>query len=168
MFSRIAGQSLMRASRASVAAGTSRAFSKSVPLVSDKTINVTFIDYKADKFTVAAPVGLTLYQVARTHKLDFLVDDSQGTGTPLFKKNSDTWTEDTYGTGVSSNIAHVVLPDKWYETFPPPYPDEVDQVSKLEDKIRDPRSRLATELVLEKKHDGLTVFVPDHLPIDWV
>lgn len=173
MLSRIAGQSLVRASRTALPSA-SRSFAsvvagkKALPHVSDNIIEVTFIDWKADKFTVKAPVGHNLYQVARIHEFEFLVDDSQGGGSPLRRKNSETWTEDTFGGGIMSNIAHVVVSDAWVDTFPPPYPEEANYISELGDKIRDPRSRIATELFLEKKHDGLTVFVPDHLPIDWV
>jgi hypothetical protein len=82
-------------------------------------------------------------------------------------KRSETWTEPTFGEGVSSGYDHVVLVGKGVETAAPMTPIEKQMIEEYWDldEIFE-GSRLASAVVLTKEMDGMTVYIPDRIVDD--
>ena len=81
-------------------------------------------------------------------------------------KRSERWIEDAYGEGPASWSSHVVIPKEWYEKLPEPMFAEKETLDLVDPEDITPTSRLATEIVLTKDLDGMTVYVPDPPPND--
>mmetsp|Transcript_5005 Transcript_5005/g.6318 ORF Transcript_5005/g.6318 Transcript_5005/m.6318 type:complete len:181 (+) Transcript_5005:459-1001(+) len=135
------------------------------PLVSDVIANVTFVNYKGERQTLAGLEGQSLVEVCSSHdKEEILEDDGAGGGMSSQIVQSETWTEDVYGEGATSNQSHVIIPPEWYAKLPEPTPQESDLLKDLDN--RTPNSRLGSEIRLTKELDGLVVYVPDPYPCD--
>mmetsp|Transcript_8446 Transcript_8446/g.9945 ORF Transcript_8446/g.9945 Transcript_8446/m.9945 type:complete len:181 (-) Transcript_8446:1612-2154(-) len=95
------------------------------PLVSDVIANVTFVNYKGERQTLAGLEGQSLVEVCSSHdKEEILEDDGAGGGMSSQIVQSETWTEDVYGEGATSNQSHVIIPPEWYAKLPEPTPQE--------------------------------------------
>ena len=95
-----------------------------------------------------------------------LEDDSSGGGVTHQYKRSERWIEDAYGEGPSSWASHVVVPKEWNDKIPEPMYAELETLDLIDSVDRAPTSRLATQIVLTKELDGMTVYVPDPPPND--
>lgn len=132
----------------------------------DSTVKFTLVDYKGDRYELVGLAGQRLSDASKMFPESPLVDDSNGGGNPATRNKSVRWTEDIFGEGPVSNIAHVVLPREWVGKVPAPTPHEQSLIDAIDADDRTPTSRLATEIVLTKDIDGIVVFVPDSPPID--
>mmetsp|Transcript_16003 Transcript_16003/g.18087 ORF Transcript_16003/g.18087 Transcript_16003/m.18087 type:complete len:178 (-) Transcript_16003:163-696(-) len=137
----------------------------STPLVSDITANVTFVNFKGERFTLTGLEGQSLVEVCASHDKESLLEDSgSGGGNQSQRVRSSTWTEDIYGEGATSNHSHVIIPPEWYTKLPEPTPQEAELLNLLDDIS--PNSRLGSEVRLTKELDGLLVYIPDPYPCD--
>jgi len=80
---------------------------------------------------------------------------------------SDTWTEPLYGEGPTTGYDHVLLVGNGVETAKPITPHEKSALADYwdEDEIF-PESRLATQVIVTREMEGMTVYVPDRLVDD--
>jgi hypothetical protein len=80
---------------------------------------------------------------------------------------SDTWTEPLYGEGPSTGYDHVLLVGNGVDTAAPITHKEVAALGDYwdDDEIF-PESRLATQVIITKQMDGMTVYVPDRIVDD--
>ena len=87
-------------------------------------------------------------------------------GAPEQKVRSDTWTEPLYGEGATSGFDHVLLQgdNEGVKMAEPPHPNEIKQLEAYwdEDEIF-PDSRLASQVEINEKMDGMVVYVPDRI-----
>lgn len=83
------------------------------------------------------------------------------------KVQSDTWTEPLYGEGPSTGYDHVLLVGSGADTAAPKTWVEDKMLEDFwdEDEIF-PESRLASQVVVTKQMDGMTVYVPDRIVDD--
>ena len=162
-----------------------RSFSTYIP-PKREIINIVFVDYevcywqvsnllsnfrsvklyflfKGNRVTVPAKVGSTLLQVAQAHKVD-LEGSCQGGAGKREVRRTENWVETTYGEGPSCFHCHVQIPKQFDSLLPPITEYEADELKFMWDEEYNPSSRLACLITLEKKHDGLIVFVPDAQP----
>jgi len=145
-----------------VATGAPRA----LPYVADRVVRFTLVDYKGEARSYAGLSGQRLSEAAAMYPDSPLADDSRGGGLPAQRVNSATWTEDVFGEGPISSLAHVVFRQDWYAKLPAPMPHEAALLGDLDPADRTPYSRLATEIVLSKDLDGVVIYVPDTVPVD--
>jgi len=80
---------------------------------------------------------------------------------------SDTWTEPLYGEGPSTGYDHVLIVGNGVDTATPITHKEVAALGDYwdDDEIF-PESRLATQVIITKQMDGMTVYVPDRIVDD--
>jgi len=80
---------------------------------------------------------------------------------------SDTWTEPLYGEGPSTGYDHVLIVGNGVETATPMNHKEAAALGDYwdDDEIF-PESRLATQVLITKEMDGMTVYVPDRIVDD--
>lgn len=88
-------------------------------------------------------------------------------GGPPEVARTDTWTEPTFGEGITSGYDHVVLVGNGTETAP--------RKTYIENQMLEDHwdvdeiyegSRLASTVTLTKEMDGMTVYVPDRIVDD--
>eukprot|EP00924_Labyrinthula_sp_SR-Ha-C_P002754 maker-scaffold_13-snap-gene-6.66-mRNA-1 protein AED:0.01 eAED:0.01 QI:60/1/1/1/1/1/2/32/160 len=158
---------MIRASRV-VANCRIRQFSaKSLPKVTDDMVHVNYVSYNGDKISVAGLVGENIVEIARNAGHYELLPDS-GSILPAksSKKHTENWTQDLYGEDISTNRSHVVLAKGWLGKLPPPDLREQELLENLEDEVKDETSRLGSKIYMTKELDGLTVYIPEPLPLD--
>jgi ferredoxin len=74
----------------------------------------------------------------------------------------------TYGEGPNCFFCHVQIPTKYNDVLPVTSKYERDGLQdNWEDEVTK-NSYLACQITLDKRHDGLVVFVPDAPPTDLV
>lgn len=88
-------------------------------------------------------------------------------GGPPEVARTETWTEPTFGEGITSGYDHVVLVGNGKETATRKTSIEDQMLADHwdEDEIFD-GSRLASTVTLTKEMDGMTVYVPDRIVDD--
>ena len=120
---------------------------------------------KGNRATVPARIGQSLLDAALSHKID-IEGPCRGGGASVETRRSPTWNEYTYGEGPNCFYCHVQIPSSFNHLLDPPGDSEKKGLSDfwVNDYLR--TSRLACAIQLEKKHDGLVVFVPDAPPVD--
>lgn len=132
--------------------------------VADNTVRVTFVNLEGSRQTVPGRVGQTVHDVARMHdvNLGYAV-----TGDPRERQSSDVWTEDLFGEDCMDAHDHVYVPPEWLSKLPEIRPYERDIIAQFwePEEVSD-SSRLASKITLTKDLDGITVFVPDQIPVD--
>lgn len=80
---------------------------------------------------------------------------------------SDTWTEPLYGEGPTTGYDHVLLVGNGADTVAPmTYKEKAAMGDYWDDDEIFPESRLATQIIVTKEMDGMTVYVPDRLVDD--
>ena len=122
---------------------------------------------QGNRAVVPARVGQTVLDVAVQHKVD-LEGPCGGGGSPREIRRTENWVETTYGEGPNCFFCHVQIPSSYASVLPPPSKYEYDGlVDSWEDEVTK-TSHLACMITLDKRHDGLTVFVPDAPPTDLV
>jgi ferredoxin-2, mitochondrial len=112
-------------------------------------------------------VGQTILDVARLHKVD-LEGPCGGGGSPREVKRTEEWTEYTYGEGPNCFFCHVQIPTKFNNLLPSSTEYELQGMADEWDDECTKNSHLACQITLDKRHDGLVVFVPDAPPTDLV
>jgi ferredoxin len=81
-------------------------------------------------------------------------------------KRTEKWTETTFGEGPACFYCHVQIPLQFHHLLPPRQPSELPGLSRIWDEEANQSSRLACQIILEKKHDGMIVYVPDMPPVN--
>jgi len=88
---------------------------------------------------------------------------------PEEKVRSSTWTEPLYGSGAGSGFDHVLLQGghEGVKALDPPQSNELKLLHVYwdEDEVF-PESRLASQVEINSKMDGMVVYVPDRLVDD--
>lgn len=133
------------------------------PSVFDNIVKITIIDPSGARRIIPAMVGQSLYAACDMNGVDL---GPASIGAPEEKIRSDTWTEPLYGEGATSGFDHVLLQDECegVKLAEPPHSNEIAMLEKYwdEDEIF-PESRLASMVEINKKMDGMVVYVPDRL-----
>lgn len=136
------------------------------PSVFDKIVNLTIIDPSGARRSIPAMVGQTLYSACDMNGVDL---GPASVGEVEEKIRSSTWTEPLYGEGANSGFDHVLLQggNEGAKAAEPPHTNEMKMLENYwdEDEIF-PESRLASMVVVNKKMDGMVVYVPDRIVDD--
>ncbi|MCK9504158.1 MAG: 2Fe-2S iron-sulfur cluster-binding protein [Porticoccaceae bacterium] len=103
-------------------------------------LTVTFIDYLGDSTVVNAEPGTSLMQVATANTVPGISADCGG--------------------ACACATCHVYVEDKWLGKLPPPKAGEEEMLAFVEEQ-RD-TSRLACQITLDEKLDGLVVHTPEN------
>eukprot|EP00633_Aureoumbra_lagunensis_P000259 CAMPEP_0197288294 /NCGR_PEP_ID=MMETSP0890-20130614/5306_1 /TAXON_ID=44058 ORGANISM="Aureoumbra lagunensis, Strain CCMP1510" /NCGR_SAMPLE_ID=MMETSP0890 /ASSEMBLY_ACC=CAM_ASM_000533 /LENGTH=102 /DNA_ID=CAMNT_0042758887 /DNA_START=225 /DNA_END=533 /DNA_ORIENTATION=- len=79
----------------------------------------------------------------------------------------ENWIEDNYGEGPVLAFDHIQIPPAWHSTLPPKTDYEQNLLESFWDSndLTD-ASRLASLIKLDKRHDGIQVYIPDGIPAD--
>ncbi len=105
--------------------------------------------------------------MAQLHKVD--LEGSCDTGGGDFEiQRTEKWVEQTFGEGPMCFHCHVQIPSSFNHVLPRIAENEIDGLKYVWEGEYNVTSRLACMITLEKKHDGLVVFVPDAPPVDLV
>lgn len=97
------------------------------------------------------------------HKVD-LEGPCDGGGAPIEIVRTPLWTESTFGEGPNCFFCHVQIPSKYSHLLPPRGPSEWEGMEDIWEEELNVTSRLACQITLERKHDGMVVYVPDAPP----
>ncbi len=122
---------------------------------------------KGNRATVPARIGKSLLEAARLHKVD-LEGPCHGGGGATMVRRTENWVETTYGEGPQCFYCHVQIPSSFNHLLPEQWPSEAKGLKDIWMDEYTTTSRLACMIQLEKKHDGLVVFVPDAMPTDCI
>ena len=109
-------------------------------------------------------MGQTLLEAAKINKVD--IASACSVVEPLDERRTEKWVETTYGEGPSCFWCHVQIPSSYNHLLPEQSLDEKQGLSFVWEDEYGTDSRLACMITLEKKHDGMVVFVPDAPPTD--
>ncbi len=82
------------------------------------------------------------------------------------KYRTELWTEYTYGEGPSCYCCHVKIPSSYHHLLDPISESEKIGLADVWQSEATATSRLACQIKLDRKHDGIVVFVPDSIPTD--
>ena len=109
-------------------------------------------------------VGKSIYETCEMHGIDL---GPASVGGAVEAIRSDTWTEPLYGEGPSTGYDHVLIVGNGVDTATPITHKEVAALGDYwdDDEIF-PESRLATQVIITKQMDGMTVYVPDRIVDD--
>jgi len=131
------------------------------PTVYDRIIHLTFIDTNGARRIVPAYTGDTIHHTAELNGIDI---GPSSVGGPVEAVRSPDWMEPLYGEGTTTGFDHVVLGGEGAKFAKPMDYSERRCLEQYwdEDEIY-PESRLASQIVLTKEMDGMTVFLPDRL-----
>lgn len=99
------------------------------------------------------------------HRID-LEGSCEGGGGPTEVQRTENWLETTYGEGPTCFFCHVQIPSSFHHLLPPVLNHEKHGLVETWEEEANSTSRLACQITLEKKHDGLVVFVPDAPPVN--
>lgn len=113
-----------------------------------------------------ARVGITLLDAALLHNID-IESPCDGGGAPTDTQHTKDWNETVYGEGPTCFYCHVQIPSSFHHLLPRQTEQEVKGLKGLwEEEYGSLSSRLACQITLEKKHDGMVIFVPDAPPTE--
>ena len=144
----------------------SSSFNDGPPSVFDKIVKVTIIDPSGARRIIPAMVGQTLYAACDLNGVDLGPSSS---GPPQEKVRSTTWTEPLYGEGAASGFDHVLLQggNEGVEIAEPAHDNEKKMIEAYWDADEIfPESRLASQVEINAKMDGMVVYVPDRIVDD--
>jgi 2Fe-2S ferredoxin len=96
-----------------------------------------FIERDGTRREVDAPIGLSVLEIARRHKIDI---------------------EGACEGSLACSTCHVIVDPEWYELLKEPSEDEEDMLDLAFDLTR--TSRLGCQIVITEELDGLTVRLP--------
>jgi hypothetical protein len=105
--------------------------------------------------------GKSIHDICEMHRIDI---GPASIGAPPEMARTDSWTEPTFGEGITSGYDHVVLVGKGTDSGARTTPIEQQMLQDhwAFDEIYD-KSRLASTVVLTAEMDGMTVYVPDRI-----
>eukprot|EP01035_Chromulina_nebulosa_P017881 gene17881-23497_t len=141
--------------------------SKTFSTVADNTIKIVFIDEEGNKATVPGYVGQTILDIARRHHVD-IAGICGGRDHPDEIKHTENWVETVYGSGPTCCLCMVKISSKYNDILPYQTKAEVEGLIDYWDDEYRPTSRLACCITVDKRHDGMVVFVPDAPPTTYV
>jgi ferredoxin len=75
--------------------------------------------------------------------------------------HTEDWTEHQFKEGPTCFFCHVKIPSSYHHLFNPPSDKEVSGLWDTWDEEATATSRLACQIKLDKRMDGMTVFVVD-------
>ena len=104
-----------------------------------------------------------MLDVARAAKVD-LEGPCNGGGGPTDIQRTNKWNELVFGEGPDCFYCHVQIPSQFHHLLPPTSATEENGLQHVWKEEFNNCSRLACQITLEKKHDGMVVFVPDSPP----
>mmetsp|Transcript_8194 Transcript_8194/g.11704 ORF Transcript_8194/g.11704 Transcript_8194/m.11704 type:complete len:174 (-) Transcript_8194:260-781(-) len=161
---RILSHSWMSSTRAMSTGSDLTSASKTMTSVYDSIVKLNFVDPSGARRQVPALVGKTIYEICDMHSIDL---GPASTGGPVEAVRSDTWTEPLYGEGPTTGYDHILLVGNGSSTVTPmTHAEEKVLKQYWDDDEIFPESRLATQIVVNKDMDGMTVYVPDRLVDD--
>lgn len=135
----------------------------SLSTVMDNTLKITFVDREGNRATVPTRVGMTILETAQLHKVD-LEGSCNGGGAPPSVRRTENWVEQTFGEGPTCFWCHVQIPTVFHHLLPEVLPNETAGLVQAWEEEVNKTSRLGCMITLDKKHDGMVVFVPDAPP----
>mmetsp|Transcript_1216 Transcript_1216/g.1667 ORF Transcript_1216/g.1667 Transcript_1216/m.1667 type:complete len:184 (-) Transcript_1216:187-738(-) len=154
------------AAAAAPSTAVSSTFNDGPPSVFDKIVKVTIIDPSGARRIIPAMVGQTLYEACDVNGVDL---GPSSCGPAQEKVRSSTWTEPLYGEGAASGFDHVLLQggNAGVDIVEPPHDNEKKMLEAYwdDDEIF-PESRLASQVEINDKMDGMVVYVPDRIVDD--
>lgn len=125
--------------------------------------------FQGNRSTLPGIIGDTLLEVAKKHRTIVRMEGScDGGGAPLAIQRTPAWQEITYGIGPTCFDCHVQIPSKYNDILPIQTRFEIEGLSDLWEDEYTTSSRLACQIVLDKRHDGMVVLVPDCHPTNLV
>lgn len=136
---------------------------RALSTVAANTIKLTFVDQAGNRATVPARVGQSILDVAVLHKVD-LEGPCGGGGSPTEVRRTENWIETTYGEGPSCFYCHVQIPSSFNAVLPEQTKEETSGLADIWEDEVSKTSRLACMITLDKRHDGLIVYIPDAPP----
>ena len=98
---------------------------------------MTFIERDGTRREVEAPLGLSVLEIARHHKIDI---------------------EGACEGSLACSTCHVIVDPEWYELLKEPSEDEEDMLDLAFNLTR--TSRLGCQIIITEELDGLTVRLP--------
>lgn len=98
---------------------------------------MTFIERDGTRREVEAPLGLSVLEIARRHKIDI---------------------EGACEGSLACSTCHVIVDPEWYDLLKEPSEDEEDMLDLAFNLTR--TSRLGCQIILTEELDGLTVRLP--------
>jgi ferredoxin len=140
-------------------------FARSLSTVAENTIQLNFVDVDGNRATIPALVGQTLLDVAERNEID-LEGPCRGGGDPTEVRRTENWVETTYGEGPTCFYCHVQIPNTFNHLLPEETLEMKEGIKGLWEEEVNTTSRLACMITLDKRHDGMTVYIPDAPPTD--
>ncbi len=104
-----------------------------------------------------------MLEAAQRHKVD-IEGPCGGGGAPTDIQRTEKWNETTFGEGPTCFFCHVQIPSQYHHLLPQESTVEAEGLKSVWEEEYTSTSRLACQITLEKKHDGMIVFVPDAPP----
>ena len=101
--------------------------------------------------------------MAQRHKVD-IEGPCGGSGGPVDTRRTENWVETVYGEGPSCAICHVQIASKYNDILPEQEEAEIEALKDVWEEEYNASSRCACRIVLDKRHAGMVVFVPDAPP----
>lgn len=114
-----------------------------------------------------ARIGKTLLEAAQLREVD-IEGPCRGGGGPTDMQRTEKWNETVFGEGPTCFFCHVQIPSVFNHLLPRQTDAEKQGLEEVWEEEFTMSSRLACQIVLEKKHDGMVVFVPDAPPVEIV
>merc|ERR1711871_1193723 len=141
------------------------ALNKMFSTVAANTIHITFVDQEGSRATVPARCGMTLLEAATQNDVD-IEGPCNGGCPPMDVRRTDKWVESIFGEGPSCFFCHVQIAKKYDSILPEFQQESADGLEDVWGTEVTEASRLACEITLDKRHDGMVVLVPDMMPTD--
>ena len=101
------------------------------------------------------------------HRVD-LEGPCGGGGSPMEVRRTENWVETTFGEGPSCFYCHVQIPSSFNAVLPEMSKEERAGLDDTWEDEVSVTSRLACMITLDKRHDGLVVYVPDAPPTNLI
>mmetsp|Transcript_2026 Transcript_2026/g.1477 ORF Transcript_2026/g.1477 Transcript_2026/m.1477 type:complete len:164 (+) Transcript_2026:50-541(+) len=129
--------------------------------VQERTIHLTFVDRSGNRVSIPAKIGQTLLQAAWNFQIDIEGPCRGGSPRPEVFQHTEKWREQQFGIGPECFYCHVQIPTAFKHLLPELSPNGRAGLKFLWEEEFTASSHLACQIKLEKKHDGMVVFVPD-------
>lgn len=124
-------------------------------------MHIHFVDAAGKRAMVPAFVGQTLLDAAYMNKVE-IAGSCAGGGSPSETRRTENWVEHIYGEDLGCYWCHVQIPTKFSHLLPEtPASQKRELANQSEYMFNERTSTLACQIVLDKRHDGMVVFVPE-------